>query len=59
MVPLVDFLRQKPFHSNFKVYTDKMCTFYNQISDLKFAGNNLVDLAVLRISDTRHYVSRV
>ena len=39
MVPLVEFLGQKHCHSNFKVYTDNMCTFHNQISDLKFAVN--------------------
>ena len=39
MVPLVEFLGQKHFHSNFKVYTDDMCTFHNQISDLRFSVN--------------------
>ena len=32
-------LGQNHFHSNFKVYTDDMCTFHNQISDLRFSVN--------------------
>ena len=39
MVPLVEFLGQKHFHSNFEVYTDDKCTFYKQISDLGFSVN--------------------
>ena len=39
MVPLVEFLGQNHFHSNFKVYTDDMCTFHNQISDFRFSVN--------------------
>ena len=39
MVPLVEFLGQKHFHSNFKVYIDDKCTFYKQISDLRFSVN--------------------
>ena len=37
MVPLVEFLGQNPFHPNFKVYTDDMCTFHNQVSDFRYS----------------------
>ena len=36
---LVEFLGQNPFHPNFKVYTNDMCTFHNQVSDLRFSVN--------------------
>ena len=39
MVSLVEFLGQNPFHPNFKVYTDDMCTFHNQVSDFRFSAH--------------------
>ena len=39
MVPVVEFLWQKHFQPNFKVYIDDKCTVYKQISYLRLSVN--------------------
>jgi len=41
MVPVVEFLRQKHFQPNFKVYIDDKCTVYKQISYLRLSVNTI------------------
>ena len=37
MVSLVECLGQNPFHPNFNVFTDDMCTFHYQVSNFRFS----------------------